>query len=436
MIREPIAMIVCADLANQVRGKGIPAAALAGRGRHGVGWVPTNHLITCFNTIPEGPYGSLGDLRLVPDLATEVRVDLDDGRPPEHFVLGDLRTLAGDPWVCCPRSALAAALRDLEDEAGLRIRAAFEHEFWCEPEAEGPWSGFSLAGYRRNASFGETLLAALTAAGVEPESFLPEYGRDQYEVTIAPARGLRAADESVIVCELTRAVASRLGRRVSFSPVVNDDVGNGLHLHLSLTDRDGVPCTYDADAPAQLHPEAGAFFAGVRDHLPEYLALTASSALSYDRLVPHKWSAAWNNLAVRDREASLRICPLAATPGADPAEQMNVEFRAADATGNPYLQLAAIARAGLAGIRAGAATPTPTEGDLGLLDPAALADLGVERLPTSLAAALHRLEASEAVSRWFPRELIDVFLVHKRGELAVVAGKERDEVRALYTGVY
>ena len=75
MIGERIVMVVCTDLANQVRGKGLPAAALEARGRHGVGWVPTNHLITCFNTIAESPYGPLGDLRLVPDFAAEINVE-------------------------------------------------------------------------------------------------------------------------------------------------------------------------------------------------------------------------------------------------------------------------------------------------------------------------------------------------------------------------
>ena len=96
----------------------------------------------------------------------------------------------------------------------------------------------------------------------------------------------------------------------------------------------------------------------------------------------------------------------------------------------------AIVHAGLAGIRAGAHTPTPTEGDLDLLDDPALQALGVERLAPSLADALDRLEASEAVSTWFPRELVEVFVAHKRGELAVVEGLPPDELRARYAGVY
>jgi glutamine synthetase len=37
--------------------------------------------------------------------------------------------------------------------------------------------------------FGEALLAALRQVGVIPDSFLSEYGAQQFEVTVAPALG-------------------------------------------------------------------------------------------------------------------------------------------------------------------------------------------------------------------------------------------------------
>ena len=80
---------------------------------------------------------------------------------------------------------------------------------------------------------------------------------------------------------------------MSFSPVVDEGTGNGLHIHISLVDRDGVPCTYDATSPARLTPVAGSFFGGIRKYLPNLLALTASSVVSYERLQPHRWSAAF-----------------------------------------------------------------------------------------------------------------------------------------------
>ena len=225
MISEDIIMAVCADLANQVRGKGFPAKERDTRIIRGMGWVPTNSLITCFNTIADGPFGSLGDLLLIPDESAEVCVDFDDGSVPEHFILGDIRTLDGTPWSCCPRSILRSALDDLLTEAGLQLKAAFEHEFWSVADPTVPWSSFSLGNFRHTVEFGQTVLAALRSAGLKPDTFLPEYGQDQYEVTVSPSIGLRAADECVIVQEIVRAVAKRVGRTLSFSPVVNEGGG-------------------------------------------------------------------------------------------------------------------------------------------------------------------------------------------------------------------
>ncbi len=436
MISEDIIMVVCADLANQVRGKGFPASERETRVRRGVGWVPTNSLITCFNTIADGPFGSLGDLLLIPDERAEVRVTFDDGSAPEHFMLGDIRTLDGAAWDFCPRSILQSVLADLLSEAGVQLKVAFEHEFWSVADKTASWSSFSLGSFRQSAEFGQTLLAALRSAGLTPDTFLPEYGQDQYEVTVAPSIGLRAADECVIVREMVRAVAKRTGRKVSFSPVVNEGAGNGLHIHISLVDRDGVPCTYAANSPARLSSVAGSFFGGIRKYLPSLLALTASSVVSYERLQPHRWSAAFNNFAEHDREAALRVCPVIGLAGFNAESQFHVEYRAADATANPYMQLAVLASAGLQGIRDNEPAPTPTPGDLSLLTNDQLTKIDVVRLPSDLRSALDALANARWRRAWLPGEFVDVFLAHKAGEIAFLQDKDTADIRRMYADAY
>ncbi len=91
--------------------------------------------------------------------------------------------------------------------------------------------------------------------GVMPDSFLAEFGPQQFEVTCAPALGLRAADDAVITRELARAVAFRLGHRVSFTPIPDPDgTGNGTHIHWSFLDRDDQPVLYEEQRPWQLSP--------------------------------------------------------------------------------------------------------------------------------------------------------------------------------------
>ena len=437
MICEEIVYVCTSDLSGLVRGKGVPASDFANRLHGGVGWVPTNAMITCFDAIADGPFGSTGDLVLRPDPGARARVDFGDGEPAEHFALGDVLRLDGTPWSCCPRGILKAALRRLEDVAGLAVNAAFEQEFQL-PDAGGELgAAFGLGGFGARRALAGTVVAALRAAGLAPESVLREYGDAQFEVTLAPEPGVRAADAAAIARELVRAAARRRGERASFTPIrALDGVGNGVHVHLGLVDAHGRPAMHDASRPHGLSEVAGAFVAGVLRRLPEIVALTAPSAISHHRLVPHRWSAAFNNLGVRDREAAVRICPVTATTARGVARQYHVEFRAADAAATPHLALAAIVHAGAEGIADALPAPVPTEGDLDALDEAALEAAGVERLPGSLEAALARLEASEAVGRWMGEEFRGAYLDHKRGELAFLEGLDDEARLAAYGRVY
>ncbi len=437
MIREDLVIVCCTDIAGQVRGKGFPAVDLDRRRNRGVGWVPTNAAITAFDTIPDSPFGSLGDLLLVPDPRTEVRVDFADGTPAEHFFLGDIRHTDGAPWDCCLRTVLQGALGRLEAETGLTLLSTFEHEFHFVGEHGWAGSAFSQDGFRIAQAYGEVLTAALRAAGVEPDSFLREYGPGQYEVTTGPQIGVTGADHAIILRILARATALRLGRRVSFTPLRSPNgVGNGVHIHMSFLDKSGRPAIHDPKGVGGLAKLPGSFVAGALKYLPGYVALTAPSIVSYARLTPHRWSAAFNNLGFRDREAAIRICPVAEVPGQDPARQYNVEFRAADATASPYLQLAAIVLAGLQGIRDGLPVPEPTHEDLAALDERALAARGMVRLPRSLGEALDRFAADATVRGWFPASLVDLYVRTKRGELAGFKDVPDTEVCRAYEQAY
>ena len=129
MINNPLIFAATSDIAGKTRGKAFPAKDLEKRLKRGVGWTPTNVQITCFDTIAESPFGSLGDLLLIPDPEAAVDIDFGDGTLPERFMLGDIVTLEGEPWSCCTRSILKAALTRLERASGLRLVSAFEHEF-------------------------------------------------------------------------------------------------------------------------------------------------------------------------------------------------------------------------------------------------------------------------------------------------------------------
>lgn len=416
---EPIVFVGTSDLSARFRGKSFPAADLPARLQRGVGLAPTNMFLSAFGPIQATTFGTLGEVFLIPDPATRVFVPF-EGSTAEYFFLGDIRTLEGAPWELCPRAVLRRALERLQRETGLTMIASFEQEFVYSGVAATPWQPYALDAYRRQGSYGEVLLKALRQAGVIPDSFLSEFGPRQFEVTCAPARGLRAADDAVITREIAQAVAFRCGRRVSFAPIPEPNgTGNGTHIHWSFRDAQDRPVLQDERQPWQLSRLGRQFVAGVQHHLPALCAVSAASVASFYRLRPNRWAPVRADVGVLDRGAAVRICQA----GGDPvqrAAQFNVEYRVADATGNPYLALAMLLQAGLEGIRQGR--------DLELENP--------PPLPTTLGDALALLEQNEGAAEWLGAPLLRAYLLFKRAEIQGLQDLEEAEICRRYGDAY
>lgn len=433
MERERLIFVGACDLGGIVRGKGFPEAALSQRLRQGVGLAPSNIMMSAFGPIYDTPYGTAGDLMLVPDAASYVEVEFDDG-DAERFYLGDIQMLSGQFWPCCPRHFLRRALAALDAEAGLGIVAAFEQEFTYTGVEHRAGATYALDAWRRQGGFGEHLTAALRRAGLEPDSFLPEYGPRQYEMTIAPADGLRAADEAVVAREMARGVAHRLGQRAIFAPILDPDgIGNGTHIHFSLRDRADQPVMFDPDRPWRMGAVGEHFCAGIIEHLPLLTAITAPSVASYYRLQPNRWAPTWANIGLQDRGAALRVCPIFDQPA---NRNFNVEYRVADATACPYLAMGALIWAGLDGLRRRLRLPEFNEADFWEMNDDQRRAWGAKPLPRSLAEALDLLAASSAARDWFGDELFDCYIRFKRAELRAVEGLTPAEICAKYAEVY
>jgi glutamine synthetase len=420
MQREQIVFVGTSDLSGHFRGKSFPAADLAARLKRGVGLAPTNIFISAFGPIQVTTFGTVGEMFLVPDPETRVFVPF-EGSPPEYFFLGDIKTTDGSPWDFCPRHILRRALDRLASETGVRLLAAFEQEFTYSGVSAGAWQPYELDMFRQQGLFGEALLAAMRQVGVIPDSFLAEFGARQFEVTSAPALGVRAADDAVITRQLAQAVAFRLGHRVSFCPIPRPDgTGNGTHIHWSFRDPGDRAVLYDESQPWHLSPMGRHFIAGIQHHLPALCALTAPSVASYYRLRPNRWAPVRADVAPLDRGAAIRICPISGADSAERARQFNVEFRVADAAASPYLALGVLVQAGLDGVRRrleiDSANP-PT-------------------LPTSLHDALAILEESRAAAEWLGTDVHAAYLAFKRAELAGLADLDEEEICRRYAEAY
>jgi glutamine synthetase len=480
--------LVCCDLGAIVRGRSLPRSELDAHLQAGVGWVPANHSLTPLGPLAKpNPFGSTGDLRLLPDPDTHARIEADtegDGAGALELVLCDIVGTDGTPWECCPRRFLRDALHGLECELGARLHASFEHEFQlvgAAPRGDAPrgdaprtsgaaprTSGdappasdeetpaledsppdfppslrstpalpFSLEAQRRVEPFGMRVMGALAEAGVQPERFFSEFAAHQFEIPIAAADGLAAADRAVVLREVVREVARRRGTHASFAPLLDpDEAGNGVHVHLQLLDDAGQPLLYDAGRPGWLSELGGSFAAGILRHARALSALTAPSPVSAARLAPHHWSAGAMCLALQNREALLRIPPLVQLSGHDPASQLRLEYRGADAAANPYLALGAIVRAGLEGARAELPAPPILDRDPTQLDAAEAGRYGVGALPSSLGEALQALAEDEDARAWLPPLLYDAYLALKQAELELVADLDLRKRCRRYARVY
>jgi glutamine synthetase len=423
---EPLVAVVTTDLAAITRGRFVAAKNLERIAHTGIGWLPANISLTAFNSIADpNPWGSRGDLRVLPDLKARYRTGRTGAATMFDIVMGNIVELDGAPWSCCTRTLLSEALADLKAATGLSLLASFEQEFQIFGANFGSTHSLSVEALRRADPFAPRLIGALEEAGVDPEVVIAEFGQDQFEVTCGPAAGVTAADRCIAIREITREIARSAGWQASFAPKTTPTgVGNGVHIHFSFRDDAGKPVTYAADQPGGLSTIAGAFCAGVLQHLPAITALTAPSIASYYRLKPHNWSSSYTWLGDQDREATLRICPVVTIGGRDPAAQYNIEFRAADAIANPYLALAAIVRAGLQGISAKLVTPPLVADDPTLMSDAQRRQLGLVRLPETLEAALEALAADRIVNSWFDPLLLESYHGVRRAEMALLAGLE------------
>ena len=96
-----------------------PARELRARKKQGIGWTHSNLMQTAFGPILDTPFGTGGDLMVVPDMSAEARVDFADDTPPRALILGDIRNTDGSPWECCPREFLRRAIAALDAASGF-----------------------------------------------------------------------------------------------------------------------------------------------------------------------------------------------------------------------------------------------------------------------------------------------------------------------------
>jgi glutamine synthetase len=409
-----------------IRGKACHTRFLPSYLRSGIGLTVAMQSFNMLDQlVPEGSFGPVGEIRLVPDLNSFAVLPY---APRSARAFCDMHTLDGEPWGACPRSFLRRMIHRA-GQAGLALNATFENEFTlARREADGyvPIDHspcFSTIGMENAAPVMMEIIEALVQQGVQPEQYYAELGPGQQELPVRFTDALTAADNQLTVRDTARAVAAKHGLLASFAPKpFPDQAGNGSHVHWSLwRTKDGTNAFHDPRGQYNLSNDARAFIAGVLAHLPALVALTAPSVNSYRRLQPRFWSSAYTAWGPDNREAAVRVP--SPRRGIE-AESTNLELKPCDPSCNPYLALGGLLAAGLDGMERDLAPGEPALTDPDAISESERARRGIRRLPTSLGEALDALERDEILRAALGDVLAHEYLIVKRSEVRGFEGKD------------
>ncbi len=338
--------------------------------------------------------------------------------------------VAGEPFDACPRQVLKRAVARLADRRWT-LKVGIEPEFFLLKAQQGGWvpaddadrldkPSYDLKSVARQMPFLRELHDALERCGLDVLQLDHEDAQGQYEVNFAFAHVLSSADHLMLFKLAAQAIATRHGMVFSMMPKpFANQPGSGMHCHVSLWEGRNdnarnvfVPHRADGsiDADATLSPLGRQFVAGVLAHAGALTALAAPTVNSYKRLTVGEsisgttWAPAYVAHGPNNRTALVRTL------------HGRFEWRAPDASANPYLMLAGMIAAGLDGIERQLDPGPDCDEDLFVLSLAQIAERGIALLPQSLAEAVDALEADATVCGALGDTLAREFIALKREE--------------------
>jgi glutamine synthetase len=391
----------------------------------GLGASPVWHVFTIDQTgiAVGGALGVVGDQRIRIDLGA-LRI-LGDGLA---WAPGSFYDQDGSPDPYCSRGALVRVEERLT-AAGLDAAVGHEMEFvLVGPDGSrlpsALWAQYGLAGVLEFEGFVRDVMEAATTSGVVIEQLHPEYGANQFEISLAPQSPVAAADQLVLTRIIVGRVARRYGLRVSLSPVpFVGSVGSGAHQHFSLQ-RDGVELFSGGPGVRGMTQDGESAVAGLLGGLAQAQGVLSGSILSGLRMLPGHWSGAMVCWGTENREAAVRFV----LGGQGNPRGANVEVKIIDPSANPYFASATILGLALDGIER--ELPIPQEATV---DPATLtdkqrADAGIEQLPTNQAEIVDALAESRLVRGILGDAAVDAIVAVRRHEYETHADLDPDQL--------
>ena len=346
------------DAAGVLRGKRIRRDEFAGIFRQGF-CMPggTVLLDTLGNTVPGIRYSAAdGD----PDVEAKVvpgsLAPVPWAKKPTAQALFRFYSRQGEPFFADPRTVLERAAEPLRKMTSQIVMAAELEFYLLDARTDRPTPRMSrVPGIGRPQpgpqvyhpddlwdieNFLNDLNEVCVAQNIPAGTTTSEFAPGQFEINLHHvADPLLACDHAVLLKRAIKAVARQHGFVACFmAKPFEEDSGSGLHVHMSLVDKNGRNLFSQGKEKMTLPPYSARFrhaIGGLSKTMVEATAIFAPNANSYRRLRPEIFAPVEPNWGTNHRNVSIRI------PVCD-EKNLRFEHRTSGADANPYLVTAAI----------------------------------------------------------------------------------------------
>jgi len=331
-------------------------------------------------------------------------------------------TRNGEPFFADPRRVLERSAEPLQ-KMGLRIVMATELEFYLlDAKADRPTARVSrVPGIGRPQpgpqvynpddlwdieNFLNDLNDVCEAQNIPAGTTTSEFAPGQFEINLEHVDNpVLACDHGVLLKRAIKAVARQHGFVACFmAKPFEEDSGSGLHIHMSLVDKNGKNYFSQGKENMASPPFSARLrhaIGGLAKTMAEGTAIFAPNANSYRRLRPEMFAPVEPNWGANHRNVALRV------PVSD-EKNLRFEHRTSGADANPYLVTSAI----LAGVHYGLKNKC---------DPGRMVEEGEvitlkRKIPNRWDDAIDKFSRSKIFPQYLGEEYCRIYALHRRDE--------------------
>ena len=301
----------------------------------------------------------------------------------------------GTPFECDTRGILKQAVEYAKKE-GYSFAFGAEQEFYLfllDENGKPTKIPYDNAGYMdlapddKGENIRREICLMLEQMGIKPESSHHEEGPGQNEIDFRYSDPLSAADNTMTFQTVVKAVSSRNGLYVDFSPKpLKDQPGNGFHINVSVY-------------PANKTDDVQCMLAGILNRVCEMTAFLNPTENSYSRFGENK-APSYVSWSRENRSQLIRV-------PASSVSNMRAELRSPDPTANPYIAFTLVIYAALEGLKN--KTKLMPAADINLFHADEQILKQFKKIPQTLKQACEIAVNSDFIKTHIPEKVLEIY---------------------------